>query len=275
MPQTALVTGGGRGLGRAFALALAGNGMRVAIASHNAAELNETLALLEEQGADAFAIPTDITDEAAVCHMAAATEQRLGPIDLLINNAGAGPPFGPTWETDSNAWWSNIEVNLKGPMLCAKAVIPGMIQRRRGRIVNVASGAGTVAIPYMSAYVTAKAALIRFTEVLARELRPHGIPVFAIQPGTVRTAMAESLIQSEAGQRYLPWFKKIFDDHLDDSSKPGEDLVLHLASGQADTLTGRFFAAPEAPANLAGEADRILSENLNVLRLRSGGRPDQ
>jgi NAD(P)-dependent dehydrogenase (short-subunit alcohol dehydrogenase family) len=104
-------------------------------------------------------------------------------------------------------------------MLCSQAVIPYMIQRRRGRIINVTSGAGTVSVPYMSAYVTAKAALIRLTEVLADELREHRVSVFAIQPGTVRTAMAEELIQSEAGKRWLPWVKKIFDDHREDHPK--------------------------------------------------------
>ena len=241
----------------------------MAVASRSADELEATAALLRAGGVDAVGIPTDVTDETAVHNMVSAAEEKLGPIDLLINCAGVGAPFGPTWLTDSNEWWRNIEVNLKGPMLCSKAVIKGMIERRRGRIINVASGAGTVSIPYMSAYVTGKAALIRFTEVLADELRQHGVSVFAIQPGTVRTALAEELMQSEAGERWLPWFKKIFDDKRDDSSKPGEELVLYLASGKADALSGRFFAAPDAPGNLAGQADRILKDDLNVLRTGS------
>jgi len=119
----------------------------------------------------------------------------------------------------------------------------------------------------MSAYVTGKVALIRLTEVLADELRQHGISVFAIQPGTVRTAMAEELIQSEAGKRWLPWFKKIFDDGQSDTSEPGERLVSYLASGKADALSGRFFAAPEAPANLENQTENILKNNLNMLRM--------
>ena len=267
MDQVALVTGGGRGLGRAFAVALAKNGMRVGVASRSGVELNVTLALLHAEGIEAVAIPTDVTDEAAVHNMVSVTEEKLGPIDLLINGAGVGAPFGPTWETDSSEWWRNIEVNLRGPMLCCKSVVKGMIERRRGRIINVASGAGTRSIPYMSAYVTGKAALIRLTEVLADELRQHGVSVFAIQPGTVRTAMAEELIRSEAGRRWLPWFKKIFDDGQNDTSEPGERLVLYLASGNADALSGRFFAAPEAPANLENQTEHILKNDLNVLRM--------
>ena len=154
-------------------------------------------------------------------------------------------------------------------MLCCRAVLPQMVARRQGRIINVASAAGTVSIPYMSAYVSGKAALIRFSEVLADELRGHGISVFAIQPGTVRTAMAEELMQSEAGRRWLPWFQQIFEEQRDDSPQVGEDLVLYLASGQADALSGRFFAAPGAPKNLKGQTDSILKSNLNVLRIRS------
>jgi NAD(P)-dependent dehydrogenase (short-subunit alcohol dehydrogenase family) len=270
MAKVALITGGGRGLGRAFALALASKGISIAVASRSAEQLNKTTALLEALPAAAIAIPTDVTNEEAVSRMVCVAEERLGPIDLLINNAGSGPPFGPTWETDSNEWWTNIEINLKGPMLCAKAVIPGMITRGSGRIINVASTAATVSVPYMSAYVAGKAALIRFTEVLAGELRPHGISVFAIQPGTVRTSMAEGLMQSEAGRHWLPWLQKIFDENRDDSSKPGEELVEYLASGNADLLSGRFFAAPGAPANLADQTDRIVTENLNVLRIRGG-----
>jgi NAD(P)-dependent dehydrogenase (short-subunit alcohol dehydrogenase family) len=267
MDQVALVTGGGRGLGRAFAIALAKKGMRVAVASRNAGELNSTVALLKAVGVEALGIATDVTDETAVVHLVDTTEAMLGPIDLLVNGAGVSAPFGPTWEMNSQEWWRNIEINLKGPMLCSSVVAERMVQRRRGRIINVASAAGTVSIAYMSAYVTAKTAVIRLTEVMAAELRQHGVMVFAIQPGTVKTAMAEELMQSEAGKRWLPWFKKIFDEGRDDSSKPGEELVLYLASGKADALTGRFFAAPDAPSNLLDQTAQILKGDLGVLRL--------
>jgi NAD(P)-dependent dehydrogenase (short-subunit alcohol dehydrogenase family) len=268
MNPVALITGGGRGLGQAFAIALAKNGTNVAVAARNEGELNATVALLQAVGVEALGIPTDVTDQEAVRHMIATTEEKLGPISLLVNGAGVSAPFGPTWETDPREWWRNIEVNLKGPMLCCHEVAKGMVQRRRGRIINVASAAGTQSIAYMSAYVTAKTALIRFTEVLAAELLQHKVYAFAIQPGTVKTAMAEELMRSETGKRWLPWFKKIFDEGRDDSTKPGEELVLHLASGKADALTGRFFAAPGAPQNLLDKTAQILKGDLNVLRLR-------
>ena len=259
MSEVALVTGGSRGIGKALAIALAQSGRRVAAASRRPAGLSD---------AGILSLAADVTSEADVRAMVAAVEEKLGPIDLLVNNAGIGGPFGPTWETDAAEWWRCQEVNYKGPFLCSHAVLPGMVARRRGRIINIASGAGTVSIPYMSAYVTGKAALIRLTEVLAGELRRHGVSVFAIQPGTVRTDMSLGVVQSEAGRRWLPWVQEVFDKHEDVTTQPAEELVLYLAGGKADALSGRLFSAPGAPANLEGAEERILRDDLNVLRLR-------
>ncbi len=242
--------------------------MRVAVAARSADQLDETVRYIRADGHEAIAVPTDTTDEAAVARMIETVETQLGPVDLLVNSAGAGPPFGPTWEQDVAGWWRTLETNLKGPLLCSNAVLRGMTARRCGRIINVASGAGLRSIPYMSAYLTGKAALIRLTEVLADEVRQFGVSLFAIQPGTVRTAMAEDLLQSDAGKRWLPWFQKIFDEGRDDPPAAATELVLYLASGAADALSGRFFAAPGSPADIDGRADEILKQDLHVLRMR-------
>jgi NAD(P)-dependent dehydrogenase (short-subunit alcohol dehydrogenase family) len=120
----------------------------------------------------------------------------------------------------------------------------------------------------MSAYVTSKAALIRFTEVLAAELRPHGVAAFAIEPGTVRTAMAEQLLGSETGRRWLPWFQEIFENRRDVSAGPAERLVLHLASGECDALSGHFLSVPGA-----GEPEQTVATDLGVLRIGSDSDP--
>jgi NAD(P)-dependent dehydrogenase (short-subunit alcohol dehydrogenase family) len=271
--RVAIVTGGGRGFGRAFALALAGAGMRVAVAARTERQLEETVALIRARGGEAMTVPADVSNTQAVSRMVRAVEDQFGEIDLLVNNAGIARPFGPTWEADPEEWWRSLEVNLKGPLVCSAAVMRGMVKRKRGRIINVASGAGTVSIPYMSAYVTGKTALIRLTEVLADEARSYGISVFAIQPGTVRTAMAEDLIRSDAGQRWMPWFKRIFDEGRDDSFQPGVDLVLYLASGQADALSGRIFAAPGDPGIQVSHADEVRARELYVLRTGSLDKP--
>ena len=102
----------------------------------------------------------------------------LGPLDLLVNNAGDGGPVGPLEETDPALWWHTQEVNLRGPMLCTHAVLPGMIERRRGRIINVSSGAAGISQPYFSSYIVSKLALNKMTELLAMETRHHGIAMF-------------------------------------------------------------------------------------------------
>lgn len=242
--------------------------MRVAVAARSRDQVEETVGSIRAEGHTAIGVPTDVTDAGAVAAMVETVERKLGPVDLLVNSAGAAAPFGPTWEQDAAAWWRTVETNLKGPLLCSNAVLRGMTARRRGRIIQVASGAGTLSIPYMSAYVTSKAALIRLTEVLADEARPYGVSLFAIQPGTVRTAMAVELLESEAGKQWLPWFQKIFDEGRDDSPEAGVELVRYLASGAADGLSGRYFAAPGSPADVRGREDEILAQDGHVMRMR-------
>jgi NAD(P)-dependent dehydrogenase (short-subunit alcohol dehydrogenase family) len=242
--------------------------MRVAVAARTASQLEETVRLIEADGGKAIAVPTDVVDERAVAGMIGTVEEQLGEIDLLINCAGAGRPYGPTWEVDAGEWWRTVEVNLKGPFLCCAAVMRGMVARKRGRIVNVASGAGTVSIPHMSAYVTSKTALIRLTEVLADEAREHGVSVFAVQPGTVRTALAEDVLDSESARRWLPWFQTIFEKGRDVTAEPAVELVRLLASGAADGLSGRMFTVAASAAETIRSADEVKAGDWNVLRLR-------
>ena len=266
--QVALVTGGGRGLGRAFAIALARAGARVAVSARTTDQIAETARLAENAGGIALAVTADVSDAEAVRRTVEMIEQKLGPVDLLVNNAGAGGPFGPAWENDPEQWWRCFEVNVHGPFLCCHAVLPGMLARKRGRIINIASGAGARPIPYMSAYVTTKAALIRFSEVLAAETEPHGISVFSIQPGTVRTAMAEQMLTTTGAAQWFPWFRNIFEEGRDVPPDLAANLILYLASGQADALTGRFFIVPEDPDEVVKRTEEVKREDLYTLRLR-------
>ena len=117
--QVALVTGGGRGIGRAMALALAKAGAAVAVAARTEEQLAETVALVEQASGRATAVTADVTDQQAVDRMASEVEQQLGPVDLLVNNAGAGDPGGPIWEVDPDRWWRVLDVNIRGPFLCS------------------------------------------------------------------------------------------------------------------------------------------------------------
>ncbi len=266
--QVALVTGGGRGLGRAFAWTLAAAGAAVAVTARSQAELAETVKLVEDAGGQAIAFPADVTDHRAVEEMVAVVEEQLGPVDLLVNNAAVGTLSGPVWETDIDAWWGCLDVNLRGPFLCARAVLPGMVDRGRGRVINVASGAGLRAIPYFSAYVISKTALIRFTENLAVEAREHGICAFSVDPGTVRTAMSERLLVSDEGKKWLSWFQKIFDEGRDVPPDQAAHLVRFLASGKADALSGRLIQVSDDVTEMLRRAEEIQHNNLHTLRLR-------
>jgi NAD(P)-dependent dehydrogenase (short-subunit alcohol dehydrogenase family) len=267
--QRALVTGGGRGLGREMALHLAAAGAAVAVVARSAAELDETAAAVERSGGRVLPLVADVTDAAAVDRAVDAAERALGPLDLLVNNAGHGGDPGPVWELDPEAWWRTQEVNVRGTFLGTRAALARMVPRRRGRVINVSSRAGNVGIPYASAYVTSKTAVTRLTEIAAADARPHGVCVFAIEPGTVRTEMTRQLLESDAGRRWLPWYREIFDTGRDATPDEGARLVLRLATGVADALSGRFISRADDLDALVRDAEAIVRDERLVLRLRS------
>jgi NAD(P)-dependent dehydrogenase (short-subunit alcohol dehydrogenase family) len=270
MGQVAVVTGGGRGIGRAIAIGLASAGASVAVVARSEDQINETVGLIAQAGGRAVAVPVDVSDPEAVERMVREIERALGPATLLVSNAGLAGPIGPTWEAEPGGWWRCLEVNLRAPMLCSRAVLRGMVARGCGRIINVASGAGTFAVPHLGAYVTSKKALIRFTEVLAAEVVEYGIKTFAIEPGTVGTAMAESVLGSEEGRRWIPWFRDIFEQGRDVGPEHAARLVTLLASGRVDALSGRFFTVAADVLGLAERAHRGELGDEQTLRLATG-----
>jgi len=262
-----VVTGGGRGLGRAFAQALAAAGSAVGAIARSPEELAATVELIEQAGAKACAYAGDIADAGAVDAAFAAIEHSLGPIDLLVNNAGVHGPIGPFVQNEVDDWLRTIDVNLSGQILCAHRVLPGMIERRHGRIINIASGGGARMLPNFSAYVTSKAALIRFSECLAVEVKEYGLAVFAMGPGTVRTAMAEYSLNSSEGKTWLPWFREIFDEGRDLPPERPAALMLALASGKADALTGCFIQPQDDLDSIIAAAGEIESRKLYTLQV--------
>lgn len=258
--MVALVTGGGRGIGRGIALGLAKQGWDVAVTSRSADQLSETVKLAEGR---VIAVPADVSDRASVKALVRAVEFLVGPVSLLVNNAGTAGPLGPFWESNPEDWWRCQEVNLRGPMLCCRELLPGMIARQAGRIVNVVSGAGCQAYPEMSAYVISKTALIRLSEQLALELKPHGISVFSIRPGLVRTAMVEE------SRHRLPFVQKLLDEGREVTPDVVANLVLTLASGMADALSGRLFSVEDDVEQIVRRADEVQANDLGLLRVRN------
>ena len=188
-------------------------------------------------------------------------ERELGPVDLLVANAGIGLDEPAPWEVEPEDWWRVHEVNVLGVYLCCRAVIPGMLERGRGRIVNMASGAAYLPGSTSTAYAASKAGVHRFSEVLANQLADR-IPVFSMSPGLVKTAMTEDAFPSDA-----PWTPP----------ELAPRLVHELATGRLDKLSGRYLHA-EHDADLDGlarRADEIVANDLNAIRLirqKSGSR---
>ncbi|MGZ8376369.1 MAG: SDR family NAD(P)-dependent oxidoreductase [Gemmatirosa sp.] len=266
--QVALVTGAGRGLGLAMATHLARAGARVALVARSRRELDAAADVLRAAGATALPVPADVTDQHAVERAVEEAESALGPLDLLVNNAGDGAVPGPVWEADPERWWRVFEVNLLGAFLGTRAALRRMVPRGCGRVVNVSSRAGNVAVPFASAYSTSKGALTRFTEIAAAEARPHGVQLFALEPGTVRTAMTEALLTSDAGRTWLPWYRETFDAGQDASPDEAAALVVRLARGDADALSGRFISRADDLDALVADAEAVVRGERMVLRMR-------
>jgi 3-hydroxybutyrate dehydrogenase len=188
-PKVALVTGGGRGIGRAICLALGRAGTRVAVASRSDDANAKVAAEVSELGGEAMAVACDVTNEESISRVVQAVASRFKRIDILVNNAGA-VESAPLGRTTREIWDRILAVNLTGTYLCTRAVVPGMVQRRRGRIINIASTAGKVGYPYVSAYCAAKHGVVGFTRALAREVARDGITVNAVCPGFVDTDMS-------------------------------------------------------------------------------------
>ncbi len=183
---TAIVTGGGRGIGAAAAAALTAAGARVTVFARSRGEISAVVA----RGAAALGIAGDVSRDEDVARLVAEHERALGPCDVLVNNAGV-LERGLAEDLAPEHWRRVLEVNLTGAFLCARAVIPGMKRRRRGRIVNVTSISGTLGTPAASAYNASKWGLIGLTKCLAEELREHGVQCLGVSPGSVATEMLE------------------------------------------------------------------------------------
>jgi NAD(P)-dependent dehydrogenase (short-subunit alcohol dehydrogenase family) len=245
--QIALVTGGGRGIGANIARELAAAGARVAVSARTKDQVE---AVAREIGG--LAVVADVSKRESVEAMVREVESKLGPIDLLCANAGIGTREERAWETEPEEWWRVFEVNVLGVYLCCRTVIPGMLERERGRIVITGSGAAYLPGSSNSAYSASKAAVWRFGEILAKQLEGR-IPVFIFSPGLVRTDMTT----------WAP------DDAPWTPPELAPRLVRVLASGRADDLAGRYIHAEHDDIeDLIRRAGEIREQDLNAIRLQ-------
>lgn len=266
--RVALVTGGNRGVGLTIALSVAKAGASVAILARNPDDVYRTAHDLEETGHRAMGVTVDVTEERSVRRAVSEIEHALGPIDVLVNSAARATVIGPTWQVDTEEWWREIEVNLRGPFLCSRTVLPSMLERESGVIVNLVSNLGLRPSPYATAYASSKAALLRFTDSLASEVGERGIQVFAISPGFVRTSLSETMLASPYRDSWLsPLPSDVDDSQRFLSPELAGRLVVRLATGQAGALSGRFLHASVDLDTLIDQANEINQGDLLALRL--------
>ena len=269
----AVVTGASRGLGRVYARALAGAGAAVAVTGRSANHLRETVQLIEAAGGRAIPVSFDVSDPDAVDRAFNEIEMRLGAVDVLINNAGVSGPTGYLWDVDPDSWWRTQEIHVRGTYLCSRAVLPAMIRRRGGQIINIVSHAGVFRWPTASAYSVSKAAVIKLTENLAVELKPHNIHVFAFHPGLVdggltHAALAEDVPIDSPAHRATKWVREQYEAGHAVPPERAVDAILRLASGGADELSGRYLTVFDDLARLTATAEIIRRHDLLTLRLR-------
>jgi NAD(P)-dependent dehydrogenase (short-subunit alcohol dehydrogenase family) len=244
--RVAVVTGGGRGIGEAVARALARDGVHVVLAARTAEEIVRVADRIRAGGARAEVVTADVSrprDVAAMTHAALAL---TGRVDILVNAAGIYGPIGLLWDVDEDAWWRALEVNLRGTFLCCHAVLPHMVARQRGKIINFSGGGATSPLPRFTAYGVSKTAVVRLTETLAEEVKEFNIQVNAIAPGAVATRLQDDVMA--AGQRAGELFARI--RRLRETGEGGTppevaaELARFLASERSGSLTGKLIAAP-------------------------------
>lgn len=244
--RCSLITGASRGFGAELATALWETGSNLLLVSRNTTALESLIEKLEmRSGQTAIFIARDLADPESVSDILSFAKAHFPKLDLLINNAAIQGPIGPLWKIDWEDWVKTIQVDLLSPSALCRFAAPWMIEKSGGCILNVSGGGATGPRANFTAYATAKAGLVRFSETLADELRPHNVRVNCIAPGTMNTAMMDEIInsgQDNAGEKEYNAALKVRRD-CGTSMRQVIDLCLFLASDAAQAVTGKLISA--------------------------------
>lgn len=269
----ALITGGTRGLGallvRRFWLA----GYSLAVVARQEADIRKVLSeLTKRNDQEALALPCDMCSTSQIAALIERVRNTCSPLKVLINNAAVQGPIGPVWENDFSAWDRALQVDLLTPVALCRGLIPFMNRTGGGSIINLSGGGATGPRPNFSAYATAKAGLVRFSETIAEELKPSGIRVNCIAPGAMKTAMLEELLSKgdAAGERELSLANKVFEEGGASMDRVA-DLALFLASDASKGITGKLISAVwDNWENWPEHLDELASSDVYTLRRITG-----
>jgi 3-oxoacyl-[acyl-carrier protein] reductase len=267
--RAAIVAGAGRGIGRAIAFVFAREGARLVLASRTRSELEATAAACRELGAVVDVVPTDVSSWSQTEELVAATVERAGAPDVLVNAAGVIGAIGPVASADPAAWAAGIEVNLLGAFHLCRAVLPRMLERRRGKIVLFAGGGAASPFPRFSSYAAAKAGVARLAETVAAEVAEYNVQVNAVAPGLVDTSLQDAVLAARelAGAQ----FERIrAARETGAGAVPPElaaNLTLFLASEASGSLTGKLISAPhDGWRDWSGRVEELNGTPMYTLR---------
>jgi NAD(P)-dependent dehydrogenase (short-subunit alcohol dehydrogenase family) len=241
--KTVLITGAGRGIGKRLALGFAQAGARVALLARSQAELDLAKLEIEQAGGAAMRIRADVRD---LDHLTAAMDRiraAYGPVDVLIGAAGVQGPIGPLWRTKPKAWSEAIEVNLIGAVNSCRAVVPSMIERRSGKIILLGGPGSGYTRPYFTAYAASKAAIVRFVECVADEVRDHNVQVNCMAPGPAYSSMTDEILHAGedlAGTKEIEAAQRVRVTGGETPEKQVQ-LALFLASGRSNHISGKLI----------------------------------
>ena len=270
--KVAIVTGAGRGIGRAISAAYAREGARLALVARTASQVEEAAQEARGLGAEALAISADVAEPRDVERMVRETLTRFGGVDVLVNNAAILGPLGVFSDNDTQQWADTIRINVIGLALCSHAVLPPMIERGGGSIVNLSGAGVTRPSETMSAYGTSKAAVIRFTETLALELADRNVRVNALGPGQIDTEMLDPVLAAEEGvvaPAFTANVQRTKSGHGASLEKAAA-LAVWLASADSEGLSGRMISATQDDwRNMTRRIPEIMASDLHTMRFVS------
>jgi NAD(P)-dependent dehydrogenase (short-subunit alcohol dehydrogenase family) len=246
--KVAIITGASQGLGLEIAGQFAISGASVVLCARNERLLEEALAHLAQKApitGQIEAIAGDVSDPGDVARIVARTLSRFGTIDTLVNNAGVYGPMGAIEDVDWQQWVRTLEINIQGSVLMARAVLPAMKLRRRGKIIQLSGGGATSPMPRISAYAVSKAAIVRFAETLAEEVREFNIDVNSIAPGALNTKMLDEVLAAGPEKVGAEFFNRSAKQKACGGTglERGSALAVFLASDASDGITGKLISA--------------------------------